>query len=188
MFRSMGGKSLTISSPIQTSPLVACSRPAAMRTTVVLPEPDGPTTTMNSPSAIARPSVSTAVVPPGKALVSCLKSSLAIACSRLSVRSDQIPVPEGAPLGDPSLGREVHENDAEPLGVSPLPLEVVEQRPHVVAAHVHSLLAGGLERLDVPGDVGDAAIVLDDIGAVQVVVERSAVLGDHEGYAAVVAL
>src|ERR1044071_9333248 len=161
MFRSIGGTPLTSSSPIQTSPLVASSRPAAMRSTVVFPEPDGPTTTMNSPSAISRSSESTTFVPPGKSFVSCLKSIRAIACSRLSVRSDQVPVPECAPLRDPALRREVDEHDAEPLGVAVLPLEVVQQRPHVVAADVHTLLAGALERFDVPGDVRDAPLVLD---------------------------
>src|SRR5215471_4942172 len=188
MFRSMGGTSFIISSPIQTSPPVASSRPAAMRKTVVLPEPDGPTTTMNSPSAIARSSESTAFVPPGKALLSCLKSILAMACSRLSVRSDHVPVPEGAPLGDPPLRREVDEDDPEPLGVAVFPLEVVEQRPHVVAADVDSLLASALERFDVTRDVCQPALVLDHLAPVQVVVERGAVLGDQEGNAAVVAL
>src|SRR5580765_4213365 len=171
MFRSIGGTSFISSSPIQTSPLVASSRPAAMRSTVVLPEPDGPTTTMNSPSAISRSSSSTAFVPPGKAFVSCLKSIRAIACSRLSVRSDQIPVPECASLRDPALRREVDEHDAEALGVAVLPLEVVEERPDVVAADVHSQLAGALERLDVPCDVLDAPLVLDHVAAVEVVVE-----------------
>jgi hypothetical protein len=35
-------------------PLVMSSSPATIRSTVVLPEPDGPTSTMNSPSAMFR--------------------------------------------------------------------------------------------------------------------------------------
>ena len=37
-----------------------------MRSAVVLPQPDGPTKTMNSPSSISRSSESTAQVPSGK--------------------------------------------------------------------------------------------------------------------------
>ena len=48
-----------------------------MRRTVVLPEPEGPTTT-NSPSATERSNDSTATVPSSKTLVSSLYSMLAI--------------------------------------------------------------------------------------------------------------
>src|SRR4051812_6462671 len=158
MFRSIGGTSFMPSSPIHTSPLVACSRPAAMRRTVVLPDPDGPTTTMNSPSTISRSRLSTAFVPPGNVFVSSRKSILAIA-SRSSVRRcDPVAVPQRAPLGDAPLGGEVDEDDPEPLLVPVLPLEVVEQRPHVVAAHVGALGTGCLERLDVTLDVGEPPV------------------------------
>src|SRR2546421_2207023 len=54
MSRSFGGTSLTIRSPILRSPAEISSRPAIIRRLVVLPQPDGPTRTMNSPSLIAR--------------------------------------------------------------------------------------------------------------------------------------
>src|SRR5713226_709499 len=44
-------------------PEVISSRPATMRSAVVLPHPDGPTSTMSSPSAMDRSSDRTAVVP-----------------------------------------------------------------------------------------------------------------------------
>src|SRR6185312_4676525 len=48
--RARGGMSLTILPPIRRSPLVCCSSPQMMRRNVVLPQPDGPSSTMNSPS------------------------------------------------------------------------------------------------------------------------------------------
>jgi hypothetical protein len=36
-------------------PAVISSRPASMRKSVDLPQPDGPTSTMNSPSAMSKP-------------------------------------------------------------------------------------------------------------------------------------
>ena len=41
-------------SPIRMVPEVTSSRPASMRSEVDLPQPEGPTRTMNSPSAISR--------------------------------------------------------------------------------------------------------------------------------------
>src|SRR5277367_2216228 len=59
--RSLGETSLTIRSPITISPLVASSRPAIMRRAVVLPQPEGPTSTINSLSRISRLMLLTAV-------------------------------------------------------------------------------------------------------------------------------
>ena len=65
MSRSFGGTSLTTRSPMLTSPWLITSRPATIRSAVVLPQPDGPTRTMNSLSAMSRSSACTAVVPSG---------------------------------------------------------------------------------------------------------------------------
>src|SRR5215204_433902 len=54
MSRSIGGTLLTTVLPIRISPAVIASRPAIMRSVVVLPQPDGPTKTMNSLSRICR--------------------------------------------------------------------------------------------------------------------------------------
>src|ERR1700716_1694097 len=48
MSRSFGGRSLTTRSPMAISPAVTSSSPATMRRVVDLPQPDGPTRTMNS--------------------------------------------------------------------------------------------------------------------------------------------
>src|SRR5664279_5803932 len=53
MSRSFGGTRLTTRPPIATSPWVISSSPAIIRSSVDLPQPDGPTSTQNSPSAIA---------------------------------------------------------------------------------------------------------------------------------------
>src|SRR5438045_934788 len=45
---------------MKTAPASTSSSPASMRSAVVFPEPDGPTRTMNSPSAMSRSSASTA--------------------------------------------------------------------------------------------------------------------------------
>ena len=54
------------------------SSPATIRSAVVLPQPDGPTRTMNSPSAISRSSRSTARVPSLKTFETRSKTTLAI--------------------------------------------------------------------------------------------------------------
>ena len=54
MSRSIGGTSLTTVSPIRISPAVMASRPAIMRSVVVLPQPEGPTKTTNSLSRMCR--------------------------------------------------------------------------------------------------------------------------------------
>src|SRR3954468_22378101 len=54
MSRSIGGKSLTTFSSIEICPPVMLSSPATMRNVVVLPHPDGPTSTTNSWSRMSR--------------------------------------------------------------------------------------------------------------------------------------
>ena len=54
MSRSIGARSLTRCVPILMSPDEISSRPAIMRSVVVLPQPDGPTKTMNSRSRMSR--------------------------------------------------------------------------------------------------------------------------------------
>ena len=51
MSRWRGARSVTSRPPIEISPLVTSSRPAIARSSVDLPQPDGPTSAMNSPSA-----------------------------------------------------------------------------------------------------------------------------------------
>src|SRR5882762_4817330 len=55
---------LTSWSPIRMRPYEGRSRPASMRSVVVLPQPDGPTRTMNSPASTVRFRSSTAASAP----------------------------------------------------------------------------------------------------------------------------
>ena len=68
MSRCEGRSPLTTSSPITIRPEVSVSRPAMQRNVVVLPQPEGPSMTNSSPSAIVRSSSWTATVPSGNAL------------------------------------------------------------------------------------------------------------------------
>ena len=52
--RSAGSMLVTSRSPIWILPSVVSSSPATMRSSVDLPQPDGPTKTQNSPSSISR--------------------------------------------------------------------------------------------------------------------------------------
>ncbi len=63
--RSLGARSLTTLPPMRSVPEVMSSRPATIRSAVVLPEPDGPTSTISSPSATSRSRSSTAGLPLG---------------------------------------------------------------------------------------------------------------------------
>src|SRR6185312_3928448 len=62
---------------ISTSPELGVSSPASMRSKVVLPQPEGPTSTRNSPSRTDRSMPSTAL-PESKCLVSACVSTVAI--------------------------------------------------------------------------------------------------------------
>src|SRR3954453_5603079 len=53
MSRCFGGTRLTTRPPIAISPSLISSSPAIIRSSVLLPQPDGPTSTVNSPSAIS---------------------------------------------------------------------------------------------------------------------------------------
>src|SRR5690606_35937508 len=64
MLRSLGGSPLTTLSPMETSPLVNFSSPAMVRMRVVLPEPEAPSSTRNSPSRTSRLTPSTALTEP----------------------------------------------------------------------------------------------------------------------------
>src|SRR5690242_11062454 len=83
MSRSRDGTWLTTRSPIFSTPREMSSRPATMRSAVVLPQPDGPTRTMNSPSSMPRLRVFTAVVPPGYVFVTPSNVTPAISSSRV---------------------------------------------------------------------------------------------------------
>src|SRR5215218_7377024 len=77
MLRARGGRSLTTLPPISTVPPEMSSRPAIMRKVVDLPQPDGPTSAMNSRSATSRSMPLTTAIGP-KRLVSFLSDTVAM--------------------------------------------------------------------------------------------------------------
>src|SRR5919201_4931351 len=83
MFRSFDGTRFTTRSPIRSNPVVMSSRPATQRSAVVLPQPEGPTRTRNSPSSISRFRSSTAVTSGAYFFVTWSKVTVAIARSML---------------------------------------------------------------------------------------------------------
>ena len=78
MPRWRGGRAVMSRPSTQSVPEVGSSRPASSRQAVVLPLPDGPSRTMNSPVPKARSSPSSATVPSGKTLRTA-RNSTAIA-------------------------------------------------------------------------------------------------------------
>src|SRR5919106_5678415 len=78
MSRSCGERSLTLRPAMVISPSLTSSRPPTIRSAVVLPQPEGPTSTMNSPSSISRSRWLTARVPSGKTLPTSRKLTSAI--------------------------------------------------------------------------------------------------------------
>src|SRR5438045_5231326 len=69
MSRSFGASSFTTRSPIRTWPWLISSRPATIRSAVVFPQPEGPTSTMSRPSSTVRLRSLMATVPSLKTLV-----------------------------------------------------------------------------------------------------------------------
>ena len=64
MSRWLAGRWLTSSPSMSISPEVGSSSPAIMRSVVVLPQPDGPSSMKNSPSPIVKDDPFTAVKDP----------------------------------------------------------------------------------------------------------------------------
>ena len=74
MSRRRGARSVTSASPIEIAPSVTSSSPAIMRSSVDFPQPEGPTRTRNSPSAISSEMSSTATTPPREGLGDVLEA------------------------------------------------------------------------------------------------------------------
>src|SRR3954468_17081278 len=101
MRRARGGSPFTRLPPIRTSPALGCSRPAMVRKSVVLPQPDGPRRKRYSPSSLARLTSSTAGRGlPSKCFVNCRTSTACDMSDRLVVAADESCLP---PLGEDRL-------------------------------------------------------------------------------------
>src|SRR3984885_5108617 len=87
--RCRGGSVVTSRPPMLTAPASANSRPAIMRSRVVLPHPLGPRSTKNSPSATVRSTSRTAVTRPrSKDLLTPLTTMPAMADPSLEAALD----------------------------------------------------------------------------------------------------
>src|ERR1700686_4444845 len=88
------------------SPEVGCSRPATQRSVVVLPQPEGPSSTTISPAGTAKLTPSIA----GRPIANCFRRSvtLRVAVMVLLSRPSSLAIPEGlVPVGDPG-GMQLH--------------------------------------------------------------------------------
>src|SRR5215468_10331264 len=98
MLRSRGGTSTpsageeTSSPPMLMVPAVACSRPATQRKVVVLPQPDGPSSTTISPAGTAKLTPPTAAMPANSFLRSLTSSAADIASVLLAVAVGLVPL------------------------------------------------------------------------------------------------
>src|SRR4051812_6282994 len=108
MSRLFGVRSLTTRSPIRTTPPLMSSRPATIRSAVVLPQPDGPTNTMNSPSTMSRSSRSTAVVPSGNCFETFSNVTLAMV---LLLHCSADETPDECALREDENDRHRHDGD-----------------------------------------------------------------------------
>src|SRR6185369_2924615 len=87
--------SLTTRSPMTMRPASFCSRPAIMRSVVVLPQPDGPSSVSSRPSATSRETASTAHTVPNRLLTpSTLTPGIAAPIAPAS--RSELSVPAGA--------------------------------------------------------------------------------------------
>src|SRR3954454_18820164 len=145
MSRSRDATWLTTRSPMRSRPLEISSRPATIRSAVVLPQPEGPTRTMNSPSSIWRLSELTAVVPSGYVFVTPSNVTPAIPSPPASVDrvSYQMVKGLGGGVANRRLGR-VRRVDRNGLvrGRCDIWLTGKEPSPDVQGAHHR----GGRER------------------------------------------
>src|SRR5271165_279609 len=90
------------------SPEVGCSRPATQRNVVVLPQPDGPSSTTISPAGTLKLTPSIA----GRPIANCLRrlvtSSVAVMMSPNLSTPHSLPIAESlVPVGDP-VGMQLH--------------------------------------------------------------------------------
>src|SRR5437763_2444579 len=94
MSRSFGETSFTTRPPIERVPSEMSSRPATMRRAVVLPQPDGPTSTRNSPSWMSSVRSKTAWTPLSYTLSTSLNATSAMDppyVERRAVRRENAP-------------------------------------------------------------------------------------------------
>src|SRR5688572_15762725 len=116
MSRSFGARSFTTSPPIVSLPSVMSSRPAIILSAVDLPQPEGPTRIMNSPSAISRFRSLTASKPSSKRFETPSRTISATGCSSLSLDRACGQSGDDAPLEDQYEDDDRHGHEARGRG------------------------------------------------------------------------
>src|SRR5829696_240292 len=113
MSRSRGAIRLTSRSPMNTEPDEIASSPASIRNAVVLPEPDGPTRTMNSPSAMSRDNERTASTEPNRLPTSSKRTPAISGSSRAYLREGPLALhrPREHPADEVPLEEHVQHNN-----------------------------------------------------------------------------
>src|SRR5215471_21117408 len=81
-------------------------------------------------------------------------------------------------LGPPVERRKIDMDEAEPSAVAVRPFEIVEQRPHEIAAHRHAGGDGVEHRTQITAQIGDPLLVANPPICVRAVGKGSAVLED----------
>src|SRR5918995_457946 len=104
MSRSLGDRVLTTRSPIFMVPEVMSSRPATMRRAVLLPQPDGPTRTRNSPCLMSRSRSWTAWNPFSYCLLTLSSTTSAMVPSSGIGWSGELPELERRPVAGQGHG------------------------------------------------------------------------------------
>src|SRR5262245_29205275 len=116
---------------MRISPAVTSSSPARSRRIVDFPQPDGPTRTMNSPSAMSRDTSSTATTSPSNSFDTPSKTIFAIRSSFLFLRHRLAlrPCPAAVPAVEPGRGQRLA-GAALRLGSRLDPVEPQQRRAH----------------------------------------------------------
>src|SRR5918992_3902269 len=104
MSRSLGDRVLTTRSPIRMVPLEMSSSPATIRRAVDLPQPDGPTSTRNSPWAMSRSRSWTAWNPFSYCLLTLSSTTSAMVPSSGVGWSGELPELERRPVAGQGHG------------------------------------------------------------------------------------
>src|SRR6185436_4938411 len=159
--------------PIRTTPPEISSSPATIRKAVVLPQPDGPTRTMNSPSATSRSSESTALMPSAYTFVTSSRTTSATAPPRARAARCQTlsQLRQVRGLGPAGIALD----DAVRLAVVGEELEERVRRERLRAEHARSLPGACGEQLERDHRVDRG---LEDDGLVPVLAHRPLVVGD----------
>src|SRR5262245_46060777 len=138
--RRCGGTGTTSSPPRKMRPSLGVSKPASIRSNVVLPQPDGPSSAKNSPCPISKVSVSTAATAPKRLLTASKRISGALPPAPWSAPPVAIDSPFAAHTLAARTGRSTRSR-GQGSSHRPLPARIFP----LAFARVHSRLEAAVE-------------------------------------------